>query len=438
MPVLTKDNDNKFLYLSAYEHFKQMILDGALSPGQRLPSLRKAAQELDLSRTTLESAYLLLAADGYILARPNSGYYVTDLGRHLPPENGEILAPAPVLYDFSTSGADPDSFRLDLWSRYMKHALRQDERMRTYGDAQGEADLRQALTAYLRRHRNIYCSPEQIVVGASTQSLLQLVCPLLKPRQTVSFPTEGFSQGRAVFSDFGFSLSTRDKNCDIIYVSPAQMTKWGELMPPARRMELVSHARQTGRLVIEDDYGNEFIYLPKPAPSLFGLDQGEHVLYLGSFSRLLLPSIRISFMILPSFIRKCYHKKANLYNQTASKAEQIALAQFITDGQFEAQLRRQRRIYGQKRTSLLEAVQKVFPSCKYTIGPAGTVLALTLSSSMEPKAFVSHAQKNGIRLQAMAGKKNELTVLLSCQSLSSEDFVPGLELLRKIHGEQSA
>ena len=432
MSVLSKDQDSKFLYVSAYRHFEQMILDGSLLPGERLPSLRKASQETGLSRTTLETAYLLLAADGYIYARPNSGYYVTDLGRRMHPETNSAVQPINIRYDFSTSGSDPDSFRLDLWSRYMKNALRQDERMRTYGAAQGEPDLRQALCAYLRRHRNIYCSPEQIVVGASTQSLLQLICPLLKPRQSVSFPTPGFSQGRAVFSDYGFSLSTRDKTCDIIYVSPAQMTKWGELMTPARRMELVALSRETNRLVIEDDYGNEFIYLPKPAPSLFGLDGGIHTLYLGSFSRLLLPSIRISFMILPSFLRKIYSKKSELYNQTASKAEQIALSQFISDGHFEAQLRRQKRIYGQKRAALLSSVREVFPDRDCRIGPAGTVLALTLPASLPPQEFAALALHHGIRLSATADQPGLLTVLLSCQGLPQEDFIPGLKLLRQI------
>ena len=338
---ISTEHKKEHLYLEVYHYYRKLIMEERLLPGSKMPSLRKCAQELKLSRTTIENAYLQLAADGYIIAKAQSGYYVTDIATKQHPvileKHSENMVPC--LYDFASSGVDRESFRFDLWQRYIKSALRQDNRMLSYGEPQGEKDLREVLSDYIRERRNVICSPDDIVVGAGLQSLLQILCPLIRERKTVSFPTPSFIQGSTIFEDYGFDVHYRDKNCDVIYVSPAHMTKWGEIMPVKRRLELIHHAEANNHLIIEDDFENEFVYLQKPTPSLFGLAGGENVVYIGSFSRLLLPSIRVSFMVLPSSLRELYAPKASFYNQTASKAEQIALCQFIRDGHLAAQTR---------------------------------------------------------------------------------------------------
>ena len=343
---ISTEHKKEHLYLEVYHYYRKLIMEERLLPGSKMPSLRKCAQELKLSRTTIENAYLQLAADGYIIARAQSGYYVTDIATKQHPvileKHSENMVPC--LYDFASSGVDRESFRFDLWQRYIKSALRQDNRMLSYGEPQGEKDLREVLSDYIRERRNVICSPDDIVVGAGLQSLLQILCPLIRERKTVSFPTPSFIQGSTIFEDYGFDVHYRDKNCDVIYVSPAHMTKWGEIMPVKRRLELIHHAEANNHLIIEDDFENEFVYLQKPTPSLFGLAGGENVVYIGSFSRLLLPSIRVSFMVLPSSLRELYAPKASFYNQTASKAEQIALCQFIRDGHLVSQTRKLRHV----------------------------------------------------------------------------------------------
>jgi GntR family transcriptional regulator/MocR family aminotransferase len=213
------------------------------------------------------------------------------------------------------------------------------------------------------------------------------------------------------------------------------MTKWGEIMTVKRRLELVQHAAKNDHLIIEDDFENEFVYLQKPTPSLFGLSGGEHVVYIGSFSRLLLPSIRISFMVLPPSLLPAYQKKAACYNQTASKAEQIALCQFIRDGHLTAQTRRLKRLYSQKQKQLLQDVQQVFgPDSRIRMGAAGTSLALTLSCPMSPEALKKQAQTNGLRLQLFTENPGEVTIILSCSSMPVADFVPALLRLKEIVG----
>ena len=438
LDIAKDQNRTTHLYMEVYEYYKKLILDGKMAPGSKMPSLRKCSQELKLSRTTIETAYLQLAADGYIMAKAQSGYYVTEIASHhhmssQPDRRDEIH----YHYDLASSGVDRESFRFDLWSRYMKSALRQDERMLTYGEPQGETDFREALAAYIRERRNILCSPDDIVVGASFQSLLQILCPLIRevyPNfEQVSFPTPSFVHGSTVFADYGYEIHYRNKDCDVVYVSPAHMTKWGEIMPVKRRLELLKYADERHHLVIEDDFENEFVYFQKPTPSLFGLSGGQGVVYIGSFSRLLLPSIRISFMILPPELLAAYQKKAAFYNQTASKAEQIALCQFIRDGHLAAQTRRLKRLYASKLKQLRAAIRLVFGSvCQIQVGSAGTSLALTLPCAKTGEELKKQARVKGLRLQILKETESDVTVLMSCSSMAVQDFVPACELLKSI------
>ena len=426
------------LYMEVYEYYRQLILDGKMAPGSKLPSLRKCSQELKLSRTTIETAYLQLAADGYIMAKAQSGYYVTEIAshQHKSSQSGRHNT-THYRYDLASSGVDKESFRFDLWSRYMKSALRQNDRMLTYGEPQGEADLRETLAHYIRERRNILCSPDDIVVSASFQNLLQILCPLIHevyPEfHQASFPTPSFVHGSTIFEDYGYDIHYRDKDCDVVYVSPAHMTKWGEIMPVKRRLELLKYADTHHHLIIEDDFENEFVYFQKPTPSLFGLSGGQGVVYIGSFSRLLLPSIRISFMILPQELLKAYKQKSECYNQTASKAEQIALCQFIRDGHLAAQTRRLKRLYSSKLKELRSAIRQVFGTdCQIQAGSAGTILALTLPCSKNGEELKKQALKKSLHLQILKDTPETVTLLMSCSSMPVQDFVPACELLRSV------
>ena len=434
---ISAEHKKEHLYLEVYHYYRKLILEGRLLPGSKMPSLRKCAQELKLSRTTIENAYLLLAADGYIIARAQSGYYVTSIAskQHLLTPEKQNKDITPCLYDFASSGVDRESFRFDLWQRYIKSALRQGDRMLSYGEPQGESDFREVLADYIRERRNVICSPDDIVVGAGLQPLLQILCPLIHERKTVSFPTPSFTTCSTIFQDYGFDVHYRDKSCDVIYVSPAHMTKWGEIMPVKRRLELIRHAEINDHLIIEDDFENEFVYFQKPTPSLFGLAGGENVVYIGSFSRLLLPSIRVSFMVLPRSLREKYTKKAAFYNQTASKAEQIALCQFIRDGHLASQTRKLRRLYSQKLKALSQAVRETFgQDCQIQTGAAGTSLALTLPCSLTGSELTDRARNRGLGLEVLRENGAEVTLVLSCSSIPSKDFLPACQLLKEVTG----
>lgn len=342
-------------YLELYEYYKEQIESGTLRQGMPVPSIRKCASLTGYSKTTVENAYFALAADGYILSTERSGYYVSYSGRSssisVPDVTGVSKDKKP-LFDLQSGDADLSSFDVALWHRYINSALRQKERLCSYGDVQGEPDLRAAIADYIREKRNVLASPEQIVVGAGVQALMNILCPLLLERPddpfsasetTVSFPDASFCQGMQTFRGYGFDVHTRDKNAQIIYVSPSHMTRFGDVMPVSRRMELVEYSRRTGALVIEDDYDNDFLYASRPTPALYTLAPAGNVIYVSSFANVLTPGIHITFMVLPAPLAELFRENTDRFAQTASKTEQIALCGYIRDGRMASQIRRIRR-----------------------------------------------------------------------------------------------
>ena len=262
------DEEETLRYMRVYRYYRSLIQEGKLEAGTKLPSIRTCSIQLNLSRTTVETAYLMLAAEGYIISKPQSGYYVTDFGTRKREERSQQTGERKkeLLFDFSSSRVDRESFRFEVWRRYVKSALRQDERLLSYGEPQGEEELREELSRYLRRHRNVICTPDQIVVGAGVQSLLHILCPMVQERGQVFMNNESFHQGRTVFEDHGFFISgiesgkTELPKNSIFYLTPSQITSWGEVMGIGERMNLMKMAAEKNLLLIEDDYNSEFGY----------------------------------------------------------------------------------------------------------------------------------------------------------------------------------
>lgn len=421
------------LYMQVYRYYKQLITTGKLPPQTRLPSIRRCAQTLSVSRTTAEGAYLQLCADGFVLAKPKSGYYVTDLYFH-PPREPAVreteISPAP-LYDFAALSADRESFDFNLWRRYLKSALRQDARLLSYGEVQGEQDLREAVAQYITETRNVVCNADSIVIGAGVQSLLHILCAMLQDYSTVAFQDETFLQGKAIFQDHGFAVCTAEEQAQIIYTAPSHLNRWGDVMPTAQRIALLKRIAARDALLIEDDYDNEFSYFGRPTPALQGLDGGRNVVYLGTFSKLLLPSIRLSFLVLPDRLLARYREIAPLYNQTASKAEQIALCQFIRDGHLAGQIRKVRKLYTQKARLLADAVRAVFADkAQVHLGETGFVVKVQLLTPLRAESLLRNAAAAGIALHAEDTDNETVTLFLSCSGVRTQDFHIALEALK--------
>ena len=393
-------------YTQAYTMFKEMIADGRLRRGERMPSIRRAAELYRISRTTVQNAYFQLAAEGYIYAKPQSGYFVAGGPKAPAAPMPRPQVQTPPRLDLTGNSADLSSFDFSLWQRYIKSALRQRQRLLTYSEPQGEYDLRCALADYVRERRNVVTAPEHIVVGAGVQMLLEILCVLLKGRRTVSFPDGSFVQGSTVFAAHGYTVRTRYKDADIIYVSPSHMNRQGDVMPIQRRLELCAHSADTGAVVIEDDFENDFLY---------ALGSGN-VVYMGAFSALLLPGIRISFMVLSPALAAAYHQMKDTFAQTASKTEQIALCAYLRDGNMKSRTKKIRRLYTGKAKTLCTLLAKALPDHPVRVGENG--LQVQIETPMLPDS--APFEQAGLALYIVKEKSGKNIVVVSPSAVPAD------------------
>lgn len=411
-------------YTQLYNTIRDMIISGELSGGDRVMSVRKAAQVYGVSITTVQNAYFDLCADGYIIAQDKSGYFVSDIARSRPEEKYDTEENK-IKYDLTGGKADEDCFDFTLWQRYIKSALRQKDRLLSYSQPKGEYDLRCAIAEYIKEKRNVIAPPDRIIIGAGVQPLLHILCSLLGGKKSVSFPDRSFVQGMGIFSDFGFDVHTRDKDADIIYVSPSHMTRWGDVMPIKRRLELVEYSYAHNSLVIEDDYENEFLYNVRPTPSLFALGKGN-IIYMGSFSAMLLPGIRISFMALTKELAESYDKNSYRFAQTASKTEQIALCNYIRDGHIKSQTGKIRRLYTAKTKAFADLLKKELPNAQIDIGE--NTLQIILVSEFD--GDVSVFEKLGLKVFTEKYENGEIVLVISPSGIPYAEMEDAVEKLK--------
>lgn len=399
-------------YIEIYNDIKNKIEAGELTEGNKIPSVRKASEFYRVSITTIQNAYFDLCADGFIVSVDKSGYFVTQRSKYNI-DDDTSTEKSNIKYDLTGGVADEECFDLALWQRYIKSALRQKKRLLSYSDPRGEADLRQAIAKYIYEKRNIITAPSRIVIGAGVQPLLQILCALLDKNKCVSFPDKSFIQGMGVFNDYGFEVHTRDKNADIIYVSPSHMTRWGDVMPIKRRLELIDYSKKNNSLVIEDDYENEFQYNTKPTPSLFALGN-DNIVYIGSFSAMLLPGIRISFMVLTKELSAMFDRNKDRFAQTTSLTEQIALCNYISDGHIYSQTRKIRRLYTAKTKQFYNIIKNIVPKVDAKISENALQVIIKTEKSHSYDEF----EKLGIKVFLA----DEHTIVMSPIGVSSEKF----------------
>lgn len=425
------------LYMQVYDYYCNLIETGKIQNGEKIPSIRRSAAELGVSKTTIEQAYMCLCDDGYLVPKNQSGYYVSrraDQRKNEFSKSPEALENK-VIYDFASSGVDSESFDLSLWRRYVKSALRQTERLLSYGEPQGEEELREAIASFARESRNCVCDSSNIVIGAGVQSLLHVLCSLIKERKSIFFSDPDYIQGVRVFVDHNFKIQNSVDGADIIYTSPSRVTMWGETLSVSERFKLAEYANSSNKLIIEDDYGSEFRYVNRPTPSLQGLGGGENTVYLGTFSKLLLPSIRISYMILPPELHKKYREVSSVYNQTVSKSDQIALCSFIRDGHLSAQIRKSRKLYLQKSKYLCDLLDTEFAE-NVKIGKTDSPLFVRacVKTKLSLSELVKLCEKEGLRIipidENLCG--GEAEIAFSVSAISTEKMEKGVKLLKKL------
>ena len=438
------------LYQQLYLAVKSAIEAGHLEKGDKLPSIRKLSDDLNLSCTTVQTAYQQLCVEGYLAARPQRGFFVLTAlksgpERHRPPQTNRSSTDGPsIRYNFGSNCVDSESVDIKIWKRHIRDVLNRQDVIASYGEPQGELELREALSAYSYGVRGVAAAPEQIVIGAGTQPLLSVLCGLLNSADCqVAMEEPGFLQAEQIFEDCKMDVlrlpvdesginmkALRACGAKIVFISPSNRVQTGASIPMNRRFELLEWARKNGGILIEDDYNGELRYNARPIPAMQGMDGGQNVVYLGSFSKLLLPSVRIGYMVLPHFLLERYRTRSNRYNQTASKIEQLALSRYIREGQLERQLRRLRKLYAAKSSALMEALKKAFGKTVTTVlQETPLCLILTVKTKKTCQELCEMAAQQGVRIVS-AGGGNDPTVILSFAGIPQEEISDAVECLK--------
>ena len=412
------------LYERLYRSLSGQIRSGQLQAGQKLPGKRSLAAALAVSVNTVDTAYQLLTAEGYLEVRPKSGFYVLPVPQALP-KSGARQAPPPhpalpagdqpplARFDLSTGGVDTSLFPFRTWGRIQKELLYSSPQLLTRGPSQGDEELREEICEYLRAYRGVHCRPDQVVIGAGTEYLAGLLAPLLKGPAAVENP--GYRRTRTILENNGLSCLPVDidreglsvemlarSGAEVAYVTPSHQFPTGVTMPAGRRGELLRWAEEApGRWIIEDDYDSEFRFDLRPLPSLQGMGGADGpVIYLTTFSKSLAPSIRIAAMVLPDSLLLPYRQRYAVYSCPVSRFEQQTLCQFIRRGHFSRHLARLRSQYKERMEALRQALEEAFgPDLLELEGThTGLHLLVRLKRGPDEETLAKAARAGGIPL----------------------------------------
>lgn len=428
------------LYQQIYRDMREKIETGVWPVGMKLLSVREQAETLGVSKFTVERVYTHLASEGYIRRHNRARYEVLPTlafarRRQRSVRNEEKSSP--WRYDLATGAMDKEGFRFRDWRRYFYRVWNREDRLLDYGDERGEYELREALARYGADARDTFAYPEDIVIGSSTQQLLRILAGLLRNEHSeILFAEDAFPLGAATFADEGYGVSIlaagavnarslQLESSRLLYVLPSHTYRTATVMPAQVRAELIAWSQAKNAWLIEDDFDSELAYYGSPLPSLQGMAGGERVVYLGSLSKVLPPSFRIAYMILPPELSARFERSRDLYRQTASVAEQLALAEYIRRGELHKQIRRLRTLYREKGEALQVVLREVFGEHIRIEPPlAGIYCRVYLPSRETTAQFIQRAAQVGVRVRSIPGhrKPDEIGLLLVFGHLPVKDF----------------
>ncbi len=398
-----RESSHEPMHRQLYRELREAVLSGRLAPGSRLPSTRSLAGELHVSRNTVMGAFDQLLAEGYLEGKVGSGTYVAQklpedllhVHNRLPgspgaaprdvvlSRRGAILASSPVIPPrphrapraFRPGPGAYEQFPVRIWMRLLARRWRGPLRdMLAYGESAGYGPLREAIAAYARAARAVRCDASQVVVVSGSQQGLDLISRLLlDPGDPVWIEDPGYLGARGAMLGAGARLSpvpvdgeglmvsaglARQPEARMVYVTPSHQFPLGVTMSLARRLALLEWVRRSGAWVVEDDYDSEFRYAGRPIAALQGLDFTGRVIYLGTLSKVLFPSLRLGYLILPPDLVEPFSSARALLDRHSPLIDQAVLADFIAEGHFAQHVRRMRALYQHRHDTFIEAAQK--------------------------------------------------------------------------------
>jgi GntR family transcriptional regulator/MocR family aminotransferase len=427
---------------------------------EKLPSVRYLAKYLSISKTTVENAYQQLLVEGYIYSKPQKGYFISKLDQEFVMTRSEVIYEIEkdeqdntYVYDYKSEYVEELNFDFNVWKKHINYVINYNkDKLYTYGNIQGEEELREEILKYVYRTRGVITKPNNIVIGAGVQPLLNVLSIVIKKSGIINLAMEdpGFNSAKSVFIHNDFNLipiSVNERGIDInelinsssrlCYVSPSHQFPTGAVIPIDKRMKLLKWANEKDGYIIEDDYNSELRYEGKPIPAMQGLDSSR-VIYLGSFSTVLVPSIRISFIILPDGLKQKYIKEIQNYAQTSSKIEQLALARMMKEGDFERHIRKIRKNYSKKNEYTLSLIRKYIGDKGHVISNNSGLNIMLKLKRFDEDIVIEKAKKCGLNISTILEhtikKDNQYKniLLLSFRGIKTSELEESIKLLSGI------
>lgn len=433
------------LRLQLAHGLREAVMSRVLRPGQRLPATRALAEQLGVARNTLVAVYAQLEAEGFVVAGQGSGTYVRPVVHErpadaAPPLRAEVAAARPQLSrrgrdyrgdpihefwverPFCPGGFTDELFPQAVWNQLQIQALRRpDAGLLLPGEPGGSPALRQALARHVRATRGVRCQPEQVILTDSTAQSVSLIGRLLcDPGDAVIVENPCYWGARRALEQQGLRLRPVDvdehgapvptaaaSGARLAYLTPSHQFPTGAAMPLARRLHWLACARAAGVLLLEDDYDSPFRYAGAPLPSLQGLDAesggGDHVVYLGSFSKTMFPGIRLAFMVVPPALAGVVAAATRDFDRDGDQLLQAVMARFIDEGHYAGHVHRLREAFGRRREALLQALHAAVPALsrpggalRLTGGARGVHLCFTLPPGHDDRAVAAACARRGV------------------------------------------
>ncbi|KAA8726326.1 PLP-dependent aminotransferase family protein [Ewingella americana] len=419
------------LYRQIYQRFKQAIMQNQLQAGERVPSARSLASELGVARATVDNAYGLLMAEGFLQSRGQAGTRVSlslptlsPLPERIPePPRFTVNPMLPTSSPFPLELGLPalDAFPRAIWSRIVARQIRHT-RIEDLGHAplNGDAALRHEVAAYLQLSRGFSCRPEQVFICSGYAAVLDLVMgSLMQPQDGVWLEDPGYPVTQAFFraagaTPMGIPVDGEGMNIDhaiqhfpqakFAVVTPAHQSPMGVSLSLSRRMALLEWAASREAWIIEDDYDSEFRYQGQPLPSLKSLDAQGRVIYAGTFSKVMFPALRLGYVVVPEKLVDKVSDYCHLRACASPRLMQTSVAEFIAQGHFYRHLKRMRQLYVERRAFLTQALEARFPRDRLWVNPqaGGIQLCANLAASFDDAAIAQHARSQGLAIQALS------------------------------------
>ncbi|MFZ6645976.1 PLP-dependent aminotransferase family protein [Undibacterium sp. TJN25] len=420
------------VYRQIYARFRSAITEGLLKPGDRIPAARALANELGLARGTVEAAYALLVAEGYVETRGQSGSFVTpglELRAPVPPvprPSGTAVAGN----GFQQSGFQPfqmglpalDAFPRKIWARLAARSARAMQAPdMTYPAIAGMEGLCEGIARYLQFSRGINCSPSQIFVTSGYRATLELIVrALLQPGDGVWIEQPGYPPTAELLERAGMALATVPVDQDGIVVTqgvrlapharaavvtPAHQSALCMSLSLQRRFALLDWAAQAGAWIVEDDYDGEYRYISRPLPALKSLDRDGRVLYAGTFSKVLFPAIRLAYLVVPEAQTAHFAAVNRAFSGGSPALTQSIVADFIMEGHFSRHIQRMRRLYGERRQIAADGLQRVLGKyMQVDPQPGGMHLVLRTRDGVSDAALVARMREDGMFAQSLSDR----------------------------------